>query len=425
MVFKAYDVRGIYPKEINEEFAFNFGKALAKYFDSDTVAVARDGRLSSDSLFEKLCDGINLEGKNVVNLGLISTPAAYFALINLKIPGVIITASHNPKEYNGFKVVDEKLMPVDKESGLLKIKELMTQSSKNATGGIINFDLALEYEKFLNKFKDKQKDLKIVVDQSNGSSHLESAYLKKHFNATILNSEVDGNFPGHDPDPFKKTSIDFVSKKVIESNADIGIIFDGDGDRAVFIDEKGNPLRPEIAMCLFAKKGPILYDVRCSLSLRDVAKENNVKSYMIKAGRSFFIREMKPKNAFYGVEGSGHYFFKEFENFDSAIIMILKVLSALSNSNKKLSELTKSFSRYHHSSEVNFKVKSRDEAIEKIKQSFKPKKLVEIDGVSLYLDDFWLNIRKSNTEPVIRINAEANSKQKVDNVIKKIKEILK
>ncbi len=417
-VFKSYDIRGTYPDQINEKFSELLAYSLAKKFN-ESILLATDARLSSPTLKKSFVKAYTSQGLDVYDLGIISTPAAYFALLKHKKPTVIITASHNPKEYNGFKILDKEVNPVHGDE-LKELRKDMKETSFKSQGNLIVLDIKKDYFDFLETFVEN-KDANILLDQSNGSGILESEFLEQQYNATILNKELDGNFPGHEPDPTKSSVQEKLRVKA--TSYDFTAIFDGDADRAIFLDEKGNYIRPEILMSVIINQAnsSILYDVRSSQTLKDKCLQEGVETKLIETGRTNFLRYMKKLNSYSGVEGSGHYFFKDFEGLDSAILMIIKVANSLGKN--KLSQLTQS--KYYHTSEINFRVSDRKKAIQKIVDFFQnPIKKMELDGTTLVFEDYWLNIRESNTEPVIRINGEANTKEKRDWLIQKINECI-
>lgn len=423
-VFKEYDIRGIYGEQINEEFAYKLGRSIVMFFKCSELIIAKDGRNSSDMLFESLCKGVMDQGCTVYDVGLISTPHFYFSINRFKKPGVIITASHNPKEYNGFKIMDKDLNSISLKSGLKDIKKLTENPNFQEPykkGNYIQVNTKRYYLNFLEGFTPN-KNVSFILDMSSGSGKIETDFLNgKYTNCLVINSEIDGNFESHSPDPTNEKTHNQIKQKILANKADFGVMFDGDADRALFFDENANPIRPELLVSVLDLKTPILYDVRSSLSLSVVCDEKQIKSYMIKAGRSNFVEEMKRKDAYMGVEGSGHYFFKEFYYVDSAVLVILKLIQ---NLKIPLSVQIEKNNHYFHSGEINFKVKNRVRAIEKVKRSFNPSQISELDGLSMYFEDVWFNIRSSNTEPVIRLNVEAKTKQKLSETINALKIIL-
>ncbi len=430
-IFKKYDIRGIYDEELDENFAYKLGRALVRFLGVKEVAIARDGRESSPSLFAEFSKGVLDESAKVIDLGIISTPAAYYSFWKGEYKaGVVVTASHNPGEYNGFKIVRENVSPVHLENGFEELMKLVNQEfDEGSSKGIVESRSYMEeYKNYLSTLlSDTKRDAVFVFDQSNGSGWVESEFLKELYNnVTILNGDVDGSFPGHKPDPLPEVSREALVKNVLEKKARFGVIVDGDADRAIFVDEKGCFVRPEslLSVILEDNAEKILYDVRVSHALKDTAESKGLETKMIPCGRTVFLDHMVSENATYGVEGSGHYFFKEFNGLDSAIIAVIKLLNKLSETDIPLSELVKNNSKGVHSGEINFRVDDREKALDKIKNSFNPNNTSELDGLSMFFDNAWFNIRKSNTEPLIRLNAEAKDKNDLDELVGKIKQLV-
>ena len=422
--FKEYDVRGIYGEDITPEFAYELARNIVMHLKCSELIVARDGRLSSDLLHEHFCKGVMDQGCSVHDIGIASTPHFYFALIKFQKPGVVITASHNPKEYNGFKIMDKELNAVSKRNGLKKIEKLMKDknfSEPYKKGNYMEIHTKKYYIDFLRSHTT-DRNISFIVDSSNGSGTIEVDYLDGVYtNCQVINQNIDGNFPNHSPDPLHKQSHIQIKNKIINSEADFGVIFDGDADRAIFFDEKGDMIRPELILTLFNITGDVLYDVRSSQSLAVHVRNQNKTAFMVKTGRSNLVADMKEKDATCGVEGSGHYFFKEFNYLDSAILAVLKLIAYIK---VPLSNFIYQKNLYHHSGELNFKVKDKVNLLQKIKTSFNPNKLLELDGISMYFDNGWFNIRPSNTENLVRLNIEALTNEELSQYKQKLTEII-
>ncbi|MGV8168594.1 MAG: phosphomannomutase/phosphoglucomutase [Candidatus Nanoarchaeia archaeon] len=439
-IFKAYDIRGVFPKELDKTFAHELGRAFVVFTGAKDVAVGFDGRTSSKPLFEALAKGIQEQGADVINLGLCSTPKCYFSVLEGKYDsGIMITASHNPKEYNGFKLMGKKADPIFSENGsfdILKIIKDQQYAKAKKKGKMKKVNYSKEYVKFLRglfpkskEFLEKAKTFKLVVDQSNGSGVEEVQALKEVFpKIKVLNSKVSGSFTGHSPDPLKAENRKGLVSEIRKNKAALGIIFDGDADRICFVDEKGEFIRPDIILNLLAediKRGAVIYDTRSSRAVYELAEKHGLKSIMSKAGRTYLIQAMKQEQADLGAENSGHFFFKEFSYLDNAGICAVKVLSKIINEGKMLSELVARNNLYFHSGEMNFKVKNPSKAFLLVEQAFSDaKKVLFIDGLSVYYEVYWFNVRKSNTENIIRINAEANNKKDLDILLKKLNNIM-
>jgi phosphomannomutase len=416
MIFKAYDIRGIYGEQLNEDIAYKIGRAFAMYIGSKIV-VAKDNRLSSDSLFEALTRGITDQGSDVYNIGLSTSPMFYFAVSNLVCDGgVIITASHNPPQYNGFKMVRSDAMPLSGEDGINQIRQLVEENnfSSSKKGNIYPLDIT---DKYINSFEIKKYNLKVVVDTANSVSGLIVNRMFSGVSLFHLFSELDGSFPNHEPNPLEEENINELKKKVLEYGADVGIAFDGDGDRVFFVDEKGELISSDLVIALIAKliDKKVLYDLRCSNIIKETARD----SVMWRVGHSFIKKKMKDEDIFFGGEYSGHYYLKQGSSYyESPYFVIYKLFEAMEN--KKLSELIAPFKKYYHSGELNFEVKDKQSVIEKVEKNYSYGKITKIDGVRIDFDDWWFLLRGSNTEPILRLIVEAKSKELLDSKIKEI-----
>ena len=416
MIFKAYDIRGIYGEQLNEDIAYKIGRAFAAYIGSKIV-VARDNRLSSDSLFEALTRGITDQGSDVYNIGLSTSPMFYFAVSNLVCDGgVIITASHNPPQYNGFKMVRSDAMPLSGEDGINQIRQLVEENnfSSSKKGNIYPLDIT---DKYINSFEIKKYNLKVVVDTANSVSGIIIDRMFSGVSLFHLFSELDGSFPNHEPNPLEEKNIKDLKEKVLEYGADIGIAFDGDGDRVFFVDEKGELISSDLIIALIAKliDKKVLYDLRCSNIIKETARD----SVMCRVGHSFIKKKMKDEDIFFGGEYSGHYYLKQGSSyFESPYFVIYKLFEAMED--KKLSELIAPFKKYYHSGELNFEVKDKQSIIEKVEKNYSYGKITKIDGVRIDFDDWWFLLRGSNTEPILRLIVEAKSKELLDSKIKEI-----
>ncbi len=433
-IFKAYDLRGVYKKELDDNFAYLLGRAFVTYTKAKSVAIGYDGRKSSPKLFDNLKKGIIESGADVIDLGLISTPMSYFGVIEGNYDaGIMITASHNPPDWNGFKLMLKKAEPLFAENGSLDILKIIGSDnfiSSSVKGKVKKKNFAKEYESFLKSLfrKSSKKDLKIIIDQSNGSGINEANVLKKLFpKSKIINSGLSGK-PAHEPNPLSADARKQLSAEVKKQKADVGIIFDGDADRVCFLNHKGQFVRPDLILTLLSKelkKGPVVYDTRSSKAVSDTCMGKGINAIMSKSGRTFIYEVMKSERAELGGENSGHYFFKESRFLDNAGICAIKVLNILKNSDASLSDLLKEYKGYCHSGEINYKVKNQGKAFLLIEQAFaEPIKTLFIDGLSVYYEDFWFNLRKSNTENIIRLNAEAKSKEELEKNLKKINNIM-
>lgn len=432
-VFKAYDIRGIFPDQIDGEFAYKLGGAFCRFLTNNgqagsrKIIIARDARNSSDELAEDLAQGIADQSFDVVDLGLASTPLFYWAIIKEKAAGgIIVTASHNPKEYNGFKVCRGEARMVSGETGLFQIRDLMEQTGLETSfnsGKISRADLKREYLDFVAGFiaKSNSKPLKIVYDCANGAigQEIEKVAPLIPGEHEILFAEPNGDFPNHEPNPIKPKNMSALKNKILESGADLGIAFDGDGDRIVFYDEKGEMVRGDFVTALAAeiilKQNPgkkILYEVRSSRIVPETIRQNGGIPVLGKAGHSLIKDHMRGENIFFGGEMSGHYFFQELGYIDSSLLVAIKILELLGRENKKLSQIVAPLKKYYSSGEVNFEVADSDQVLGAAESNFKSAQgaqVKKIDGLTIEFPDWWFNLRKSNTEPLVRLNMEADS----------------
>lgn len=440
-IFKAYDVRGIYPSQFNEVDAKLIGNAFARFAKSKKIIVGRDMRISSDKIFKTITQGINDFGVDVIDIGLVSTDTVYYASGKLNFPGIMITASHNPGKYNGFKFCLEKASPVSKETGLERIKNL-TKKLKNKIppippllkgeqGKIFKKNVLQDYKKFALSFINKKqiKQLKIVVDAGNGmAGKIVPIFFNNLGIKTIpLFFKLDGTFPNHLASPIEKKNLKDLIKKVKVAKTDLGMAFDGDADRVFFLDEKAKPISGAIITAIIAKniliKNPnekIIYDLRCGHIVPETIKKHKGKPIMERVGHSFIKATMKKNNAIFGGELSGHYYYRDNFYADSGIITALIVLEILSKSNQKMSQIVNEFEKYHQIEETNFKVADKDKKIKEIKKKYSDGKQFGLDGLTTEYKNWWFNVRASNTEPVLRLNLEADTKKLM---IKKKKEL--
>jgi phosphomannomutase len=438
-IFKAYDIRGIYPEDLNEEAAYKIGAAFAIYIkkvsnkDNPQIVVGRDNRLSSDSLFDELSKGIISQGADVINIGLSATPTLYFAVANYNYDGGInLTASHNPKQYNGLKMVREKGIPLSEVSGIGEIKDLAMSDliPSEKEGKIIEKDILEDY---VSANKDREDfDFKVIVDTANSVSGVLIPKMFDRVNLTHIFSELDGSFPNHEPDPLIKENIESFKKKVVEDEFDLGIAFDGDGDRVFFVDERGEVIASDMILALISSiilkdnpKERILYDIRCSNIARETIEFLGGEAIMSKVGHSFIKALMKEKDIFFGAEYSGHYYLKQGDSYyEAPYFVIFQILKEMRKSGKKLSELVEPFKKYFHSGEFNFKVENKEEVIKKVENKYTDGKLLTLDGVRIDFDDWWVSIRSSNTEPILRLIVEGKTKERVEEKLKEIEQII-
>lgn len=432
-VFKAYDLRGIYPTELNEEFAYEFGRAYSTFLlkknpTATTVAVGRDMRLSSVALRENLVKGILASGLSVADVGLVSTPDFYFATAYYGYDGgVQVSASHNPKEYNGFKVVLKNAYPVGKNTGLTEIKEIMQNEKYGQQEGgeapqvfeekdVLNDMLE---EQLANLDLSKIKKFKIVIDTASamGGPDMEAFFSKVPGEIIKLNFELDGSFPMHEADPLQEKNLAMLSAAVVENGADFGIAIDGDADRYFFVDEKGEPLRQEILRAIMAqielKQNPgacVCYDIRPGRITRDAIEAMHGEPIVTPVGHSLIKEIMIENDAVFGGESSGHYFYKQsYGTFEMPFILLTKFLQFLSAEEKTFSQMMAPYKQYFHSGEINRTVADPTSVLRALKEKYSDGKISELDGVTVEYPDWWFNVRASNTEPLVRLNLESKS----------------
>ncbi|MDP7180467.1 MAG: phosphomannomutase/phosphoglucomutase [Candidatus Woesearchaeota archaeon] len=433
-IFKAYDIRGKYPYELNEDIAYNIGKAAAKFFKAKEIAVGRDMRLSGDSLFTSLSEGITDMGVDMIDIGLCSSPMASFASGFLKKPVIMVTASHNPKEYNGFKIMGAGAKPVSADSGIKDIEKMASSEIEKSSkrGMIVSKNIDKDYIKHIMKFcRLKDIKMKIVVDTSNGMAgkFLPMVAEKlKSLDIVKMNFKIDGNFPGHDPNPLKPEIIDILRQRVLKEKADLGVAFDGDADRVFFVSDKGDVVTSDYITCLIGqnmlkdnKGGMILYDLRSSWIVKEFLEAEGGKTKMSKVGHSFIKEQMRKDNGIFAGELSGHFYFKDNFYADSGIIGMLQVLCLLSGEGKEMSELIKPLQKYFSTGELNSDVSDKEGKIKALKAKYKDGKISMLDGIRVDYSDWWFNVRPSNTESLLRLNLEAKSKEIME---EKKKEIL-
>ncbi|MFT4304103.1 MAG: phosphomannomutase/phosphoglucomutase [Candidatus Woesearchaeota archaeon] len=438
-IFKAYDIRGIYPSQLNEDTVYKIGKAYADMIGKGKkLVVGMDMRLSSPVLKEAIIKGITEQGVDVIDIDLASTPTFYFAVSKLQADGGMqISASHNPKEYNGVKIVGKNSYPVSYDTGINKIKEKVENNDfleVNGEGQVETYnDILYEELEFSLKQADinKIKNLRVVADTANsmGAPDLSALFDKLSCELIKMNFELDGTFPAHQADPYQEKNIVDLKKKVLEEKADLGIATDGDGDRIFFIDNEGELVDPAIIRGILAKiylkENPgatICYDIRPGKITYDMIIENGGKPSMTKVGHSLIKAQGIEEGAVFAGESSGHFFIKtEYGFYEMPMIVTLKILIELSESGKTFSEYIKPLKRYYHSGEINSEVEDKEAKMNELIEKYKDGKLSKLDGISIEYDDWWFNVRASNTEPKLRLNLEAVNekimKQKRDEVI--------
>jgi phosphomannomutase len=426
-VFKAYDVRGIYPTELDEEGGYAIGRAYVEQFEPKQVAVGRDTRISSPSMAKAAIEGAVAGGADVVDIGLVGTEMLYFAVGDLDLDGGIeVTASHNPKDYTGMKIVRRGALPVGGDSGLLEIRDravaISDTSGGQTPGQVREVDVFPGYVEKVLSFIDPStvKPLRVVIDAANGmaGAMLPPVLERLPIEAVPYFFELDGSFPNHEPNPLLPENREFVIGKVLEEKAELGAAFDGDADRCFFIDDTGEFVPGDFVTALLAElmleKHPgtkIIYDVRASWAVPETIERAGGTPLINRVGHAFIKLRMREEDAVFAGEVSGHYYFRDFYQADSGVIPFLLMLELISKRGKPLSELLRPFrEKYFLTGEVNVPVEDVAVKLQEIKERFgKEGNVSHLDGISIEAEDWHMNVRPSNTEPLLRLNLEARS----------------
>jgi phosphomannomutase len=444
-VFKAYDVRGIYPSEIDEEGARAIGRAYVEQFEPRRIAVGRDMRLSSRSIQAAVMEGAAAAGADVLDLGLVGTEMVYFAVGDLGLDGgIMVTASHNPKEYTGMKIVRRGALPVGGESGLLDVRDKATSpnpvAGRGSAGQIERYDIWPAYVDRVMSFIDVSavEPLKVVVDAANGmAGTMLPRVLERLPQVETVRCffEPDGSFPNHEPNPLLPENREFIVRKTLEEGADLGVAFDGDADRCFFVDDTGEFVPGDFTTALLAElmleKEPgakVIYDVRASWAVPETIERAGGVALENRVGHAFIKARMRKDDAAFGGEVSGHYYFRDFSQADSGVLPFLLMLELISKRGKKLSEL---LARFHErnfiTGEINTPVADVALKLQELKERYAAEggRVSHLDGISVDFDDWHFNVRPSNTEPLLRLNLEARSaklmEQKRDEVLELIR----
>ena len=424
-VFKAYDVRGLYPSELDEEGAYAIGRAYGEHFEPKRIAVGRDMRLSSPSMAEAVMGGAADAGVDVVDIGLVGTEMVYFAVGELDLDGgIAVTASHNPKEYTGMKIVRRGALPVGGDSGLLDVRDsalsLGDMSGGQTPGQVETRDVYPAFVEKVLSFVDTaaMKPLRVVVDAANGmaGAMLPPLLERLPVGAVRCYFEPDGSFPNHEPNPLLEENRAFVVGKVKEEGADLGIAFDGDADRCFFVDDSGEFVPGDFVTALLAasmlEKEPgatVIYDVRASWAVRDTVEAAGGTALPNRVGHAFIKHRMREVDAVFAGEVSGHYYFRDFTQADSGTIPALLMLELVSKRGQALSEILRPFrERYFLTGEINTPVGDVALTLQELKEHFAQQgEISHLDGISVTAEDWHMNVRPSNTEPLLRLNLEA------------------
>jgi phosphomannomutase len=436
-IFKAYDIRGLVDSELTPDFAFSTGVAVARFLELErepgTVVIGEDMRPSSPDLANAFSAGVTSQGLDVIRIGLASTDMLYFAAGKLNLPGAMFTASHNPAAYNGIKLCLSGARPIGKESGLLAIEKFVKEGSPMAMrhpGVEKHRDMLEEYVDHLFSLVDLTaiRPLKIVIDAGNGMAGYTAPAVFKRLNAEVIEMyfELDGTFPNHEANPIEPANLVDLQKAVKKHGADIGLAFDGDADRCFLVDEKGALINPSALTSLIASRelsrypgSNIIYNLISSRAVKEVVEENGGTAIRSRVGHSYIKKLMAESNAVFGGEHSGHFYFRDFWRADSGMLAALHAIAALGESKKSLSSLLSTFNRYHSSGEINSTVADAQASmkiIEGLYGTLKDVSVDHLDGLTINGDNWWFNLRASNTEPLLRLNVEASTPARMQKV---------
>jgi phosphomannomutase len=429
-IIKAYDIRGLVKNEVTTDFSFALGVAYAKFLEIErepaTIVVGEDMRDSSAPLADAFSDGATSQGMDVIRIGLASTDMLYFASGKLNLPGIMFTASHNPAQYNGMKLCKSGAKPIGQESGLLTIKQLIQEGiaiSNRPVGSIRKMDLLDDYVTYLiDRFPKKtfkKRKLKVVIDAGNGMAGFTAPSVMKKLNVELIPMyfDLDGDFPNHEANPIEPKNLKDLQKRVKKEKADLGLAFDGDADRCFLVDENADLVNPSSLTALIAvkelKRNPgasIIYNLISSKAVPEIILENGGKPVRSRVGHSYIKSLMAQTGAVFGGEHSGHFYFADFWRADSGMLAALYALAELMDSPKSLSEILESFDRYFSSGEINTQVKDASKSIKLVRKKYENENEIDdLDGLTVSSQKWWFNLRPSNTEPLLRLNVEADS----------------
>ena len=423
-IFKAYDIRGIYPDQLNEDAAERIGRAFAGWVKAERILIGRDCRLSSPSLCDAFVDGVTRSGVGIVDIGLSTTDMVYFASGRLSLPGTMFTASHNPAQYNGIKLCRPGAAPVGEESGLKEIRSLAEAGGNGSPavspGTVEQRDMVEEYLEHLLTFADVERlsPLTVAADAANGMAGLVVPALFERLPLKLvpLYMELDGTFPNHPADPIEPENQRDLQAAVREAGADLGLAFDGDADRVFLVDEDAEGVSGSLVTALVAKGmlerypgATILHNLICSWVVPETIRQYGGVPVRTRVGHSFIKQIMAETGAVFGGEHSGHYYFRDHYNADSGLVATMVVLDQMSKAGQPLSELLKPFRRYSASGEINSAVRDQTAAMEAVAAAYRDGRVDRLDGLTVQFDDWWFNLRPSNTEPLLRLNAEARA----------------
>lgn len=448
-IFRLYDIRGIYPKDLNEDLAYQVGRYFIRFLRKNskkkkfTIAIAKDIRHSSPKLFQGFSRGVRDEGCDVVNLGLITTPMLYFAVSYFGYDGgVIITASHNPNPYNGLKMTREKAIPLAGETGIFWLRDRLQKEfiARNFVfspqGSITRKNISKEYLRFILQLAGIKKGMlrgfTVALDAGNGVGGPITLKILRAAGVSVypLYCEPDGSFPNHVPDPLLKENLKDIVALVKQKKPDLGIALDGDADRIIFVDEKGKAVPGDLITALMSQiilrkegGGPkILYDLRSSNIVGEVIKKEGGEPVRFNIGHALIKEKMRRDNIIFGGELSGHYYLGRNIFYEVPCYVLLSILKEIQKSKTTMSRLIRPFQKYFHSGEINFEIKDKEGRVKELAARYSDGKILTIDGVRVDYDDWWFLVRPSNTEPVLRLVVEARTKKLL---VEKKKELIR
>ena len=440
--FKAYDIRGVWGKDFNEDTVYKIGYFLPELLNTDHVVVGRDVRASSPVIHDQLIKGITDRGADVWDLGLSTTPMVYWATTHLNADASVqITASHNPAEYNGLKISRTGALPVGGDSGLKDLEKMVNEkpvSPSERKGKVKDYShVKDEYIEYFLPLSKGLEDLNLSVDCSNGMSNLViKEILANNKNVHYIYDTFDGTFPNHEPNPLEEKNCRALEKEVVKNNSDVGVIYDGDADRVIFVDDRGEWVQPDYVTAVLGyyygkngRKGNALCDIRTSKSTTDYLEKNGWKCTLWKVGHAFAKIKIREIKGIFGGELAGHYYFQDFGNCDSGVLaslLVLHVVEDLKKEGRKLSDLLSEIVTYANSRETNFKLENKDGAIKALYEKYAPNSLrvMDFDGYRIEYSDWWFNVRKSNTESYLRIVAEAKDPEVLKEKMEEISSII-
>jgi phosphomannomutase len=431
-IFKAYDIRGIYGLTLTDDLAYKIGRAFATFLKCRKVVVGQDMRPHSTPLFKALARGLTEQGTEVIHLGLCSTPMSYFANGKLGADGgIMITASHNPGEWNGFKVCRQQAIPISGDTGIRDIEQIIATNAYAPAApfpaGISDVNILPEYVKHIQSRISLSRPVSIAADFANAMGILEARCFEGRIQVDPLFDTLDGTFPNHEANPLNTDTLKALQKRIRSKPYDFGVAFDGDADRAGFVDEKGAIIPMDLITALIAQsllaqtKGPIFYDLRSSWVVREVIEAAGGTPMMSRVGHAFIKQQMRDADALFAGELSGHYYFKDNYFTESSALAVFCIADILCRTGRPLSELIRPLRKYYASGEINSEVENTAHVLAALRKQYADGRITELDGYSVEYADWWFNVRVSNTEPLIRLNLEARTEslmqQKRDEIL--------